>query len=338
MEQQFYAACHRDRSVAKASSSGGAFSAITDQWYAQHGELAVVYGCAMDENLKAKHIRAEAPEERNRMRGSKYIGSDMTGILRMVAQDLAQGKYVAFSGTPCQIGGLMAFLNAKGSLYVDKLLTIEVICHGVGSVRFFNDYLHVLEKHYKSKAVTCSFRAKSRPGKKQDMAICFLNGKVYHASSTKYDWFYSAYLRNMILRPSCYQCKYACRERIADISIADHWGDAAGEMIARSLIIANTERGNAWVEAAQRDMVVEKISWEQVRQPHMQVPCMKPADYQAFWDCYRAEGYLSAQRFLGNNTRKGRLRSAAVTLLYHLHLIETAKYGKVCIKKLVRKR
>lgn len=333
MEQLFFAASHCDKQIAKASSSGGAFSAITDRWFRRYGAEAVIYGCALDEDLKAKHIRAVCPEERDRMRGSKYIGSDMSGVLRAVAEDLTQKKYVVFSGTPCQIAGLQAFLKATGIDARERLLTIEVICHGVSSVKFFDDYIRHLESWYRGKAVGCNFRTKKRPGKKQDMIVAFDNGKTYYAASTRYDWFYSAYLKDLILRPSCYQCRFAQRKRFADISIADHWGDAAGEHLARSLIIANTEFGAAWTQAAMQEMEYDEIRWDAVKQPHMKAPCKKPENHAVFWDTYRTGGYLAAQRLLGNNTVKGRMRSVMVYLLDRTRALQALKWLQSGIRK-----
>lgn len=74
-----------------------------------------------------------------------------------------------------------------------------MICHGVGSKTFFNDYIKCLENKYESKAVKVNFRAKHHKGQKQDMKVLFNNGREYHASSTKYNWFYLVYLQNLIL-------------------------------------------------------------------------------------------------------------------------------------------
>lgn len=332
MEQRFFAAIHSQEATVKASSSGGAFTALTDAWFDYYGKQAVVYGCAMDENLKAKHIRAINVEERNRMRGSKYIGSDVSGIFRLVKEDLESGRFVVFSGTPCQIAGLKAFLACKNIRNEKRLLTIEVICHGVASVTFFDDYIHNLERQFRGKAINCKFRAKHDPGKKQDMEVIFDNGKVYRAASTRYDWFYSVYHKGMIHRPSCYQCRYSTLERFADISIADHWGDAAGEMVARSLIIVNSKLGETWMNYASTSMKVENISKEQVHQPQMIAPCEEPLTREEFWQCYRESGYLAAQRYMGNNTVRGKVMYLTVTLIDKLHLRNTAKKLKMFVR------
>lgn len=332
MNQAYFAAVHNNRGVTNASSSGGAFTAITDKWFSLYGEKAVIYGCVLDQELRARHIRGIICEDRDRMRGSKYIGSNLSGIFPRVASDLSGGLYVIFSGTPCQIGGLNAYLNALGVNKEDRLLTVEVICHGVGSVLFFDEYIRYLERRYASKAVSCNFRTKKSPWQKQDMQVIFENGRMYQAASTRYDWFYSVYHRNLILRPSCLHCGYARKERCADISLGDYWGDAKGEIASRSLVISNTLLGLRWTEAALEDMEYEKISWEQVLQPHMHRCVEKPEEYDAFWDEFRRNGYDAAQRFVGNNTPHGRLRSMVVTLLYLLHLKEAAKRARNWLK------
>lgn len=323
--QRFFAACHRKDSVWKNSSSGGAFTALTDQWLSCHGEKAVIYGCAWEEDLQVRHIRATDGAGRDAMRGSKYVGSQLGDAYRLAAEDICSGNYVAFSGTPCQIAGLKSYLRAKGVAPADQLLTIEVICHGVASDKFFRDYISYLESRYGGKAVACNFRSKSRPGKIQDMSVTFDNGKVYQAASTKFDWFYSAYnSRNLILRPSCYQCRYACPEREADVTLGDHWGDQSGGK-ARSLIIANTAQGLQWVQLLGKDMALEKISANQVHQDRLHSPCKKPASYDRFWEIYRQEGYLAAQRFLGNNTPKGKVKNLVADMTVRLGLDQAVK-------------
>lgn len=325
MTQEFFAVTHKRADVRQKSASGGAFSAITNAWFQKYGAQAAVYGCVFDDNLKVRHIRGTDLQDRDRMRGSKYVGSDMTGIMRQVETDLRDGRYVVFSGTPCQISGLKSYLKLKSVDTGAQLLTVEVICHGVGSVRFFEDYVKHLEHRFHSKAKRITFRAKSRPGKKQDIGIVFENGKRYFSITTKYDWFYSAYLGNYILRPSCYTCRFAQKERYADISIADHWGDSNGDILSRSLVVINTEQGSDVFRSSLEYLESESLSFEDVYQINMKAPSRRPDGYEAFWNAYRTGGYLQAQRMLGNHTPKGRFRDAIILVLFRLHLIEAFK-------------
>lgn len=343
MEQRFFSAWHKDAATWKRSSSGGAFTAISDAFFDAHGENAVIYGCVLNEKLEAVHIRAVSKEERNRMCGSKYIGSNLSGVFTSVKDDLLANKKVLFSGTPCQTAGLKAFLNAGGTLNTgdcnaSSLLTVEVICHGVGSVRFFNDYKSNMEKRYKSKAVSCRFRAKSRPEKRQDMELTFENGKKYNASSTKYDWFYSVFLKDLVLRPSCYVCPYSKKERHSDISIADHWSvEASKHAKAASLVIANTENGLELAKRSFAYMEYCEIQYEDVHQPHMKAPAKKPSSHDELWKIYKNDGYLALQKAVGNNTPSGILKSHLANVANALHLKEALLSFKHCVKHLKNK-
>lgn len=338
MEQRFFTAMHKSEEVLKKSSSGGVFTAITDAWFSEYGDKSVVYGCVMDEDLNAKHIRGTSKKERDKMRGSKYISSNVSGVFKMVENDLKNGLYVVFSGTPCQIAGLISFLSAVNVPQNEQLLTVEVICHGVGSNAFFNDYIAHLEKKYKSKALSCNFRAKSRPGKMQDMQVVFENGKKYNASSTQYDWFYSAY-SGYILRPSCYNCKFAKKERYADISIADNWNTETheGEKKHGSVVITNSRYGYENFIKSSAYFDYKETSFDEIHQPNLRKPTEKPQRYDEFQNAYMQGGYLNAQKFLGNNTLKGKIRSFAVDILYKLNLTERAKLLKNFLKRTVRR-
>ena len=326
MEQSFFVAIHKNDNILKHSSSGGAFTAITDVWSEKYQNNAVVYGCILDENLKAVHVRATDESGRNLMRGSKYISSDILSVFQMAENDLRDGLYVVFSGTPCQIAGLKSYLKVRKTECAEKLLTVDIICHGVGSNVFFDDYIAHLEKSRKSKAISCNFRAKSGPGKIQDMEVLFRNGKKYNASSTRYDWFYSAYNKNLILRPSCYTCKYAKKERVSDISIADSWGVDFGENgKLGSLVIANTEHGFEVLNSSLDKMEYKEITFEEICQLHLSVSATRPDNYDEFWSVYEKDGYMAAQKFIGNNTLKGRTKYFAAYVLNKFHLIEPIK-------------
>ena len=132
--QKAYAAVHKDYQVLAKSTSGGAFTAIADAVFAQDG---IVYGVAMMDNMQVKHIRTSNKEEFAVLRSSKYLQSDTGNTYQMVEQDLKEGKTVLYSGTPCQIDGLRHFL---GKPY-ERLYTVDIVCHGVGSQAYFDKYL-----------------------------------------------------------------------------------------------------------------------------------------------------------------------------------------------------
>ena len=129
-----YAVQHKDEKVRAESRSGGVFTAISDQVLANNG---VVYGCILTEDFQAVHVRAENTEERNKMRGSKYVQSIIGDTYKQVRDFLKADRKVLFSGTPCQIAGLRLFLRKD----YDNLYTVDFICHGVPSPGVFRWYL-----------------------------------------------------------------------------------------------------------------------------------------------------------------------------------------------------
>lgn len=319
MDKKYYVGAYSEEKIVKQSSSGGAFSAITDIWLLEH-ENAAIYGCVLNENLNAVHIRGVNKDERDKMRGSKYIASDMLEAYEKIEKDLKADIFVCFTGTPCQVVALKNYLNIRKINYGNKLITVEIICHGVASTRFFKDYITYMEKKYKGKAILCKFRAKSKPGKKQDMQVFFENGKKYTAASTNYDWFYSAYLKNLVIRPSCFQCKFACNQRNADITIADFWSSKLLNEKDESLLISNTDKGEILLNKCKKIMKLRNVEREEFNLPNLDSPTKKPNQYEEFWNIYMAEGYMAVQTYLGNNTVKGHIKSACVIIVDCLNL------------------
>lgn len=118
-----FAVKHKDMETRLVSRFEGIFTALTDFVLDNNG---VVYGCVMTDVYTAQHIRAESREGRDRMRGSKYIQSDIGNILIAVKTDLDQNRHVLFSGILCQITGLRSFLQKKYDiLYVCILSATE---------------------------------------------------------------------------------------------------------------------------------------------------------------------------------------------------------------------
>lgn len=325
MQQRYFFGVHNNKDVVRKSSSGGAFTAISDAWFEKYGDAAVVYGCVMGADLKAKHTRATDSVGRDLMRGSKYILSDMSGIYQKIAADINDGKYVLFSGTPCQVAAVKSYLSSKNIEAGEKFLTIDLICHGVADSRFFYDYIAWLERKYKSKAVACRFREKNRPGKLQAMGVVFENGRQYVSPATGVDWFYSAYHKNLIIRPACFMCKFASVERTSDITLGDYWRKNESSVLGESLIICNTEVGASCVEELGEKMPVSETDFDGVYQPQLCETTKKPDNYDLFNEIYAEKGFSEAQKYIGNNTFKGRVKYCFAYVLDKLNLVIVLK-------------
>lgn len=101
-------AYRNDDEVRAHSSSGGAFWALAKPVIDEGG---VVYGAAFDDRFAVRHIRCEDEVSLRRCCGSKYVQSDVGDSYASVRADLASGRTVLFSGTPCQVAGLKSYLK-----------------------------------------------------------------------------------------------------------------------------------------------------------------------------------------------------------------------------------
>lgn len=305
-EQQFYfnaqplaayAVKHKDEGIRKSSRSGGVFTAVTDYVLQKGG---CIYGAAIDVDFTVKHIKAENAEQRDRMRGSKYVQSDMNDIYRDVKKELATGRLVVFSGTGCQVAGLRSFLMRD----YENLIAIDLICHGVPSPKVWKDYIKLLQKKFHNRISEVQFRDKEFLGWDLHLESFKIgNNKIYERGYT--NLFYS----NHILRDSCFNCKYTNMCRTGDFTLADFWGidkmiQGFNDNKGVSLFFVNSRKGEEiFRESSIRDCIhfVECPSFDFVH-PNLKHAEPRPKDIDAFWEDYIRNGIKKVLNKYGGNS------------------------------------
>ena len=138
--QETYAAVAENVDLSE-SSSGAVFPSIAINFLKTGG---IVYGCSMqyeNDQITVRHTRVSNEKELIRLKGSKYVQSDMGLTYPSVKEDLNNGLKVLFSGTPCQVAGLYSYLREDHP----NLYTIDIVCHGVPSQKFFHSYIEYEE-------------------------------------------------------------------------------------------------------------------------------------------------------------------------------------------------
>ena len=283
-----YAARHKDLDTMMQSRSGGAFTAVSD-WILEQG--GVVYGAGYDEKkgfFKVCHKRAVDQAQRNEFRGSKYVQSDLNDVFVLVKQDLEEGRNVLFSGTGCQVGALHAFLGEE----YDNLLTMDIVCHGVPSPKFWADFLDMRKRETKGEITAVDFRDKTKYGwKAHRESITVGDKKVSSRLYTK------VFYLDTAARPSCFECIYANRNRCGDLTIADFWGheDAvpgfAEDNKGVSLVMVNTAKGKAAWDVAENAMDTIDCTGYPYRHVNMKRPTPRPDNYDEFWSDYLERGF-----------------------------------------------
>ncbi len=187
---QFYVAKHRDGEVLRRSTSGGAFTALSDQVLDMGG---AVYGAVFDSRFRVVHQRATGRAGRDRMRFSKYVQSDLGNCFCQVEQDLRQGKPVLFTGTPCQNAGLRA---AMGPLAEQgPLVCCDLICYGVPSPRVWEAYKQLLEKSRGRRWQKCLSAPRNCPGAEATATAPFATARPTRGKARQTNGFTACFLK-----------------------------------------------------------------------------------------------------------------------------------------------
>jgi coenzyme F420-reducing hydrogenase beta subunit len=325
-----FAVKHREDDVRMNSSSGGMFTAVSD-WILEQG--GVVYGAAYDDAFQARHTRAKTKEERSAFRGSKYVQSNLGTIFRDVKADLNAGLPVLFTGTPCQVAGLKNFLALRKT-NTENLYLCDIICHGAPSPKVFQNYLNSLRKKYNSEIKSITFRDKKAGWRGSQFKVEFCDGQEYKAPCTD-DAYYTLFLWNVILRPSCFRCPFANLQRSSDITIGDFWGiensmpefeDEKGV----SLVLTNSPKGNILFNAVRASLDVRDCNLRDCLQPNLQAPSTPSPKSQAFWADYQKYGLEYAGRKYTDPGIRQKAKRQIKKILCFLGLLEAAKKG-VCL-------
>lgn len=202
-----------DDEIRKKSSSGGMFTLLANYILEKGG---YVCGAAYKEDWNVHHIIVDNKDDLDKLRGSKYIQSDTEKCYTEIKTLLDNDKYVLFSGCPCQVAGLYTYLGKE----YNKLITVELLCHGAPNYKILKKYLD--EIHYDKKIQKIEFRNKILNWRSDNITIYHDNG--IEICNVKNDPYEKGFHRGLFNRKSCAPCKYSKLPRIADFTIADFWG------------------------------------------------------------------------------------------------------------------
>ncbi len=259
-----YAVRCNDTELLKKSSSGGAFSLFADEIISAGG---LVCGAAFDEDFNVRHILSN---DISRMRKSKYVQSELTGIYSQISESLKAGKKVLFTGTPCQCDGVRRFIGKPSS----NLILAALICRGVQSPGLWRDYV----SHIKGDKKLENYCFRDKRIKNDGHTVAYTVDNQEYAVSMGNDPFSRLYMKCITLRPSCYQCPYTHWELPFDLTIGDYWGvenfkPELADGMGTSLVIARTNKGKELIEKIRANALVI----ESEREPAEQVALREPA-------------------------------------------------------------
>lgn len=214
--QKILAAYATDDSLRAKSSSGGIFGVIAKEIINSGG---VVFGAVFDDEFNVVHKDAANMKELSAMYGSKYVQSHIGNCFKRAKELLENNTTVLFVGTPCQIGGLKAYLKKD----YDNLITMDFICHGVSSPKIWKLYRQYTVNEAGAPIESVQFRSKEEGWRVYSMYIKFKNGKIRRKNCIN-DEYLIGFIQGTSVRESCNSCGFKGIDRESDITVGDFWG------------------------------------------------------------------------------------------------------------------
>ena len=282
-----------DGDVRFQGSSGGLFGIFARHIISQGG---IVYGAAFDNELKLKTTAATTNEELVSLYKSKYLLCDTNDSFIEIKAKLEKGINVLYCSSPCQISALKLFLDKS----YDNLMTIDFVCHGVGSWTLFNKSIRFSQKKMSIKIKKVIFRYKVKSASSlYYYCYCCEKEKTNFAKTGIYLSFpyYNAYCKQLVCRECCYDCQYATEERVGDITIGDFhniakYDSSIDRFAGVSMFICNSTKGEMFFNAVKDELFVEPFEWEVLKlNNRFRNDSNKPKKQHAFMESVATEPF-----------------------------------------------
>lgn len=219
----------RLESEVRTSTSGGVASVLSRRILDDGG---VVVGAAFDPFPLVRHVCVEDGDGIARLKGSKYVESDIVRVLPQARECLKNGRKVLFVGLPCQVAAVYGFLGGDS----EGLYTVDLVCHGKPPQKLFSHWVKTLERMLGGRISEYKFRdKKSCEWNDPDTFLNFFrmtDGRVGSVPSKK-NWYGRYFLGSSSYRECCYHCQFAKLPRVGDVTLADFWGAERDERFKR---------------------------------------------------------------------------------------------------------
>lgn len=266
--KKWYQGWAKDTQIRRESSSGG-FARVVSEYFVQNE--GYVCSCIF-EGGEFKFQLASSIDEVAKFTGSKYVKSNPDGCYRQIQQKLKENKNVLFIGLPCQVASLKNYVGKNG---LENLYTIDLICHGTPSVKVLELFLKEHELSLKD-INTISFRQKNK------FAV---DGEKRFTPYGVMDRYTVAFLTGSCYTQNCYQCLFAKKERVSDITIGDSWGSdlTDEENKGISLLLCQTNKGISLLENLDFEYKPVDLDKAIAANHQLSAPSKRPEFLEAFY-------------------------------------------------------
>jgi len=282
------------------SSSGAVFPVLAEKILAEGG---VICGAAFREDWSVGHIIVDDRAGLEKLKGSKYVQSDLGNCFTQVKDLLEDGRKVLFSGTPCQVAGLKAFLRKD----FENLQTVDIICHGVPSPGVWEDWL---KENFDIPSISdICFRNKKKGWSGAENILVKYDSSTHKKSNDDSESYIDAFLKGRSLRRSCGQCLFNRLPRQGDLTLGDFWGvrkmkKSLDDGKGTSVVLENSSKGNAMLEAVRSSFKsFEERSLKDGLKSNVNIShsSIIPPDRSLFFQLCASKGASAALRFFNRD-------------------------------------
>lgn len=309
-----YGIRNKKRKELANSQSGAAFYTIARLLINNN---YIIYGVGFDEKHKAVHKRVTTISELQDLRGSKYVQSFLSDTFYLIKRDLQEGEKVLFSGTPCQVAGLLSYIPRR---LHKNLITLDLVCHGVPSPAIWQSYLTWIENKYNSKILKPNFR-----NKKYGWHSCRETFLLQDGSEITRDTFRFFLMSDshFATRISCSQCPFTNFSRVGDLSIGDFWGwekhhSQFNDNLGMSLLLVNSKKGNEVYKSITTSIESIQSNAKECLQPQLVKPVYIDLSQAAvFKEDFEKYGFDYVIKKYANEGWKYKLRSYLSTIKHY---------------------
>lgn len=277
-----YGVKNRDKTVIEKSSSGGVIHEIVKYFINQQD---IVCAASYDYDaltLKFKYI--ESLDDIDCIKGSKYIQARTEGLYKSIEEALStyENKNILFIGLPCQCFAVKQYLEIK-NISTERVYFIDIICHGVGNEEFLKYFI----KKAENKITYINFKDKRR-----GWLLPYSLMKDCDGNEFSLDDYMTLYNKSLIIRPSCYNCKFSNLNRQGDITVGDFWNinnvnKDFSDSLGVSSILINSDKGKKIFLSVKENFEFFESNIKDVMQPNLINPTQKPSLRDAFWKDFR---------------------------------------------------
>lgn len=273
------------------TTSGGVATALAKLFI--HKLKGVVYGAALTQKMKVVQTRCVTVDDCDKLKGSKYVQSDSNSVHNSILDDLKEGLPVLYIGTPCQCASMVDFSNYPNFYMCD------LVCNGVGSPEVFGKHIEYIERQHKQKITNYVFRPKTSRYLESCELVVFNDTKAVRLFSP-WDKWGTLYYNALVMRESCYSCKFTTVDRVGDLTFSD-----VPEQLMDMCRLNDVKKNGATylsVNTLKGDYLMEflhetcsRVITEGVQKGRMKEPVSKPPLTQAFISCYLSNSLEKAK-------------------------------------------